>query len=764
MTRKKLDLLLAISLLISACASPSPAATATPSETPKPSGPLLSELFPSSTPTLAAITAQAITAQVTIDGDASDWASYPTNMTDPEGDQDEGHPDILEARFFKNDEYLYILIMVGEQGEWTKLGIHFATEGGGEGQLNIYQPFAAKIRGEAGSPLQDVPVLFAQGQAVEVKIALSKLPGPIDTIDALGFAITVGGADVYGDITDTSVLVLQTVDEPEGVTETRVSIDGIQDDWTQYESLVMGATNDVPAGAVDMVSVKAFNNDQYLYLAITQQDPDLVGKYAAVVRTDSDDEPDFYVGFTPGQSVAGFQPIGASSIANVAGVEVAQGEIVEVKIPLALFGGVPVLYVHLQTEFNGPVADGLDFVPMLTSELEPAGSLAGSGVTTSGLITKDETWSGEIHLTGDIFLATGVTLTIEPGTIVYVASNSDDQQSGTGQGMDDYITSHNDPVGTEEWDKNAIWIDGRNGILNFVGTEEEPIVFRPEGDSTSSGQWSGIFIERGTIKYTEIWHGGRNSILATGFIEGREQIEIAYNKVINPYWCGICALTNNLWIHHNIVGGGAHQAMAAGSGSIVEHNYVENCQNAIFVGGVDIVVRNNIAVDCARGLQIDWGARQIPAGSQITFSNNTIAWIDGPPKGWYYQGKLIYDSFTSGGAIGVFEPNLKVIIENNLIYGPYSWGIGFFDPLAAGSLVDYNLIWGTGAKYQGSFASAAGSHNLFADPLLTFSSDKLSYELGAGSPAIDAGAPGTTDADGSPADLGAFGGAFGADW
>jgi hypothetical protein len=110
--------------------------------------------------------------------------------------------------------------------------------------------------------------------------------------------------------------------------------------------------------------------------------------------------------------------------------------------------------------------------------------------TTSGIISQDETWRGEIHITGDIQIANGATLSIEPGTMVYLASNSDDQHMGM-DCIDDYIREHNDPVGSAEWDQNAILIDGRNGIINAVGTAEQPITFRPEGDSTSPGQWYG---------------------------------------------------------------------------------------------------------------------------------------------------------------------------------------------------------------------------------------------------------------------------------
>jgi hypothetical protein len=49
--------------------------------------------------------------------------------------------------------------------------------------------------------------------------------------------------------------------------------------------------------------------------------------------------------------------------------------------------------------------------------------------TTTGWIDKNEIWKDEIHITGSIRLEKDVTLTIEPGTTVYIAPNSNDQQS-----------------------------------------------------------------------------------------------------------------------------------------------------------------------------------------------------------------------------------------------------------------------------------------------------------------------------------------------
>jgi hypothetical protein len=41
-------------------------------------------------------------------------------------------------------------------------------------------------------------------------------------------------------------------------------------------------------------------------------------------------------------------------------------------------------------------------------------------------MTEDEIWRGEILLTGDVEIPQGVTLTIEPGTIIRFTAQRDD--------------------------------------------------------------------------------------------------------------------------------------------------------------------------------------------------------------------------------------------------------------------------------------------------------------------------------------------------
>ena len=100
--------------------------------------------------------------------------------------------------------------------------------------------------------------------------------------------------------------------------------------------------------------------------------------------------------------------------------------------------------------------------------------------TVDGTISADTTWSGTVHVTGDVIVASDATLTITPGTVVKFA---------TGQ----YLNAQ--------------------GVLLAVGTEAKPIVFTSLHDDTAGGDsnrngaasqpqrgdWESIYIRNSSV-------------------------------------------------------------------------------------------------------------------------------------------------------------------------------------------------------------------------------------------------------------------------
>jgi parallel beta-helix repeat protein len=261
-------------------------------------------------------------------------------------------------------------------------------------------------------------------------------------------------------------------------------------------------------------------------------------------------------------------------------------------------------------------------------------------------------------------------------------------------------------------------------------------------------------LEKGSLQHSTVLYGGRTAVQVLGNSDG---VEIAYNEVRYFLWAGIDIHTTNAWVHHNIVEGGGHQGIGSGDNALVEHNLVFGAQTGISVErGDGTVIRNNIIVDSARGIEL----RQ---GENINVLNNTIAWISGPPDGWYYQGKLIYPAFEKGGGIENYLTSSRIRVLNNIIYGLFDWGLGMHQQPGEGSVVDYNLVWNTQELVVGPGIHFPGVNNIVDDPLFAAPANN-DFHLLLNSPAIDTGDLSILDSDGSPSDLGAYGGPQGDGW
>lgn len=104
----------------------------------------------------------------------------------------------------------------------------------------------------------------------------------------------------------------------------------------------------------------------------------------------------------------------------------------------------------------------------------------GEGILTkSGVLTRDEAWSGTVIVTGDVTVPKGVTLTIEPGTIVKFETEDDQSK---------FARQHGRSFKCELIVK---------GILVAKGTPEKMIVFTSNAENPKEGDWYGIRFEEG---------------------------------------------------------------------------------------------------------------------------------------------------------------------------------------------------------------------------------------------------------------------------
>ena len=177
-------------------------------------------------------------------------------------------------------------------------------------------------------------------------------------------------------------------------------------------------------------------------------------------------------------------------------------------------------------------------------------------------------------------------------------------------------------------------------------------------------------------------------------------------------------------------GGGINVQIAGPDGPFISSNIISDNVAQMFGGGIVTYEQND----------------SYPA-AQIT--NNTIVFNE------------VTDTDNGGGVCQwrrttpVFTNN---IIANNV-------GVGVFSEDDMDSTFTYNLVYGNDTNYSG--LQGTGTGNLTSDPKFTSASNdgdwtNDDFTLQSTSPAINAGDPSVTDADGSRSDMGAYGGPSGA--
>lgn len=121
-----------------------------------------------------------------------------------------------------------------------------------------------------------------------------------------------------------------------------------------------------------------------------------------------------------------------------------------------------------------------------------------SEISRSGWIYEDETWSGIVHITGDVTVDPEVTLTVLPGTRVLFAAHQDDQHAGLAVPLDNWIAQHDDPTWTLEYAQSHSKMDVF-GKLIARGTPENMIIFTSDSPTPDGGDWVQLHICRGSI-------------------------------------------------------------------------------------------------------------------------------------------------------------------------------------------------------------------------------------------------------------------------
>ena len=211
-----------------------------------------------------------------------------------------------------------------------------------------------------------------------------------------------------------------------------------------------------------------------------------------------------------------------------------------------------------------------------------------SNTTRTGKVERDEIWSGNIHVTGDIHVVAGATLTILPGTVVKVAAFSDDQHGGRDNPHDPPFPKDPDRIETQSIQINII------GTLNAIGTADNRIIFTSDSENPTTYDWDGLAIYHGRLEYAIVEYSRYNNVQNSDVVIAnsifRNMLEccigIGHGKPVSPQ------------ILNNEIYNCGHEGIDyAGGSALIKGNYfhLENpeIQPDPSRGGIGVVVYKN---------------------------------------------------------------------------------------------------------------------------------------------------------------------------
>jgi parallel beta-helix repeat protein len=246
-----------------------------------------------------------------------------------------------------------------------------------------------------------------------------------------------------------------------------------------------------------------------------------------------------------------------------------------------------------------------------TLEVEAPDVLPDAGWTTSGEMTSDEVWHGEVLITGDVHVPPGVTLTIEPGTIVRFTAQSDDQSS------EEYVPE--DPSTRP----NAMGSILVFGVIDAQGTPDELIVFTSDSDTPGEMDWQSIQLEgsgAATLAYVVIEHGYFGLQLSSTSV----QATITHSQFRDATTCCICAhgppIDGPIVITDSLFTGCGREAIDtyAGQNITITHNVFASNYVGIMSVGSAVTIENNLFINNGRGIGVVENGTPTISGNAFT--------------------------------------------------------------------------------------------------------------------------------------------------
>lgn len=257
---------------------------------------------------------------------------------------------------------------------------------------------------------------------------------------------------------------------------------------------------------------------------------------------------------------------------------------------------------------------------------------AGTGfnTVTYGRITWNEIWGGRVHVIGDIEVDEGASLTIEPGTIVTIAANSDVDNLRTENDFDLRAGINTEGENIAGVHFGEPWRDEMNhisivvkGVLYAVGTPDNRITITSDSATPGIYDWNHLDFRNGIISYAHmsfyrylqtrhgtvvshsvLAHVGENTIAAQGALIEYNDLSDAGHELIDMHGDSSTIWYNKIGPNPSAIGVGI---IVDGGAPMIFGNIIEGCSSGIaFLSPSKVIVKQNVFVDNGVDLYYDY--------------------------------------------------------------------------------------------------------------------------------------------------------------
>jgi hypothetical protein len=251
------------------------------------------------------------------------------------------------------------------------------------------------------------------------------------------------------------------------------------------------------------------------------------------------------------------------------------------------------------------------------------------GITTSGWVGQDEIWQGEILITGDVVIPSGVTVTIQPGTSIRSTTQRDDQDNSEDFDQNDETFDLDD--GTNEHTPLVSIVV--LGALDAQGTSKAPILFTSDSQSPSNVDWQGIMVEGdGSVRLDYVTV--ENSQFGLQLVSGTLNLSVSNSTFQDIKVCAICAdgaspLGNEIVISFSRFIRCDREAIDtyADQPIIVHDNFFTENHVAIMSVGSTITIEKNLFINNERGIGVVNEGKPYIAGNAFTQTQEAAIFI-----------------------------------------------------------------------------------------------------------------------------------------